>query len=90
MFLSGQDIQKAIDLKEIIISFFNPNNLKGASYVFTLDSKVKVLKKKDFLDSREDPEFTEKIISVSGFELKPGDFAVFYTKEKVKFNRCTN
>ena len=86
MFLSGEKILKAIKDHKISISHFNKDNIKGASYVFTLDSKVKTLKSKKYIDSRVDPEFTEKNIGANGFLLKPGSFAIFYTKESVKLN----
>lgn len=83
MFFSKDKIQKLVEEGEIEIVPFNPKNLKGASYTFTLSSKVKVLKKKEFLDSRIDPEFDELEISENGYELKPNEFAIFYTNEKV-------
>lgn len=86
MFLNSNQIKKAVEEKEISITSFNPSNLKGASYTFTLDSRFKAIKKKDYLDSRVDPEFDEIEIGENGYELKQGDFAVFYTKEKVTLN----
>jgi deoxycytidine triphosphate deaminase len=86
MFFSDQKIQSLVQAGEISIEFFNPQNLKGASYTFTLDSKVRLLKGKNFLDSRVIAEFDEVEIAEDGYELKPNDFAVFYTKERVKLN----
>lgn len=86
MFLSGTEIVKAILSNEITISHFNKENVKGASYTFTLDSKYKRLKTNKLLDCRVDPEFEESTIGEDGFELRPGSFAIFYTKEKVTLN----
>ncbi len=86
MFLSGEKILKAVKDNKITISNFKKENIKGASYVFTLDSRVKTLKSKKYIDSRVDPEFNVKDIGPDGFLLKPGSFAVFYTKESVKLN----
>jgi deoxycytidine triphosphate deaminase len=86
MFLSGTEIIKAIESDKITISHFDKENIKGASYTFTLDTKYKILKANKILDSREDPEFEEFTIGNRGFELKPGSFAIFYTKEKVNLN----
>ncbi len=86
MFLSGEKILKAVKDNKITISNFKKENIKGASYVFTLGSKVTTLKARKFLDSRVDPEFNVKDIGSSGFLLKPGEFAIFHTKEGVKLN----
>ncbi len=86
MFLSGKDIEQLVKNKEIIIEPFDAGYLKGASYTLTLGSKYRILKAKEFIDSREDPEFEEYTIGNDGFELKPGSFAIFYTKEKVSLN----
>lgn len=86
MILTAPQLKKLITNGKISITDFNEKNLKGVGYTFTLSTRVKTLKKKKFLDSREDPEFVEKEIGDKGYEMKPGDFAVFYTKEKVTLN----
>jgi deoxycytidine triphosphate deaminase len=86
MFLSSREIERLVREKEIEIDPFEPANLKGISYTFTLGTHMKRLKHKTHLDSREAPEFTEYEIDHEGYELLPGAFAVFYTKEKVKLN----
>lgn len=86
MFLSANKIKELVAQMEIGITPFSEANLKGASYTFTLDNRVKFLKSKPYLDSRDDPECEESTISENGYELKPGEFAIFYTKEKVNLN----
>ncbi len=86
MFLTASQINKVIEDKEISIVPFEPKYVKGASYTFTLGNKIKTLKKKDYLDSREDPEFDEAEIPADGYVLNPGDFAILYTKEVVTLN----
>ena len=83
MFLSGNQIKKAITNGDFIMSPFEPKNLNGASYTFTLGNKAKKLKKEMAIDARDEPEFEEFAIDEGGYEIKPGEFAVFYTREKI-------
>ncbi len=64
MFLSKQSIKEAVEKGDIIISGFNEENLKAASYTLTLD----------------------KIQGKEAFELKPSEFVLLETKEKITLN----
>ena len=72
MFLSSEKIKDAIQSGEFAISPFSEANLNFASYDFTLDKVLKVLS-------------TEKeiILASEGYALKPGEFVVGKTVEKV-------
>lgn len=86
MFLSAQKVKELVESGEIQIEPFTIQNMKGASYTFTLGRKAKAIRAKDFLDSREDPDFDEFVISEEGYTLNPGQFVILYTKEKVNLN----
>ena len=86
MFFSGEQLNRLILEREIIIEPFEPNNLKSMSYTFVLGNTVRVLKKQSFLDTRQAPFFNEMQIPDDGYELNPGDFAIFLTKEKISLN----
>jgi len=75
MFLSSEQIKKAIEAGDLIISSFLEDNLKPASYNFTLDSVLK------------DPVSGKEItISEQGYKLAPGAFILGRTKETVNLN----
>ena len=87
MFVSGEKIKELVAAGELGITPFNPANVKSASYMFTLDNRVRVTKSEgDFLDARVDAEFSEQIIPEDGLILEPGAFAVFFTKESVNLS----
>lgn len=86
MYFSTKSIQRLVSEKEIIIDPFDPKNLKGCSYVFTLGSRIRVLKSAESLDARMDPDFDEFEMDEKGYELRPGQFAIFFTQEKVTLN----
>lgn len=83
MFLSAEEIKDLISQRKIDISPFQESQLKGVSYTFVLGKKLKTLKKKEMIDSRGEVEFDEREMDESGCQLNPGDFAIFYTEEKV-------
>ena len=64
MFLSKESIKEAVAKGDIVISDFNEENLKPASYTLTLDS----------------------IYGKESLELKPGEFVLLETKEKITLN----
>ncbi len=83
MFYSKDQIHDLVIKGEIEITPFDPNLLKEASYTFTLDSKIRTLKNKEFLDSRIDPEFDEIEIPEQGYKLNPGELVLCNTKETI-------
>jgi deoxycytidine triphosphate deaminase len=88
MILSRDQIKKYIEAGEILISPFNEDLLKAASYTFTLGNKLKRLKAKEFIDSRQDgQEFEEVGIGPDGYLLQPGEFVVCQTAENFKLGR---
>ncbi|PIR97560.1 MAG: hypothetical protein COT91_00740 [Candidatus Doudnabacteria bacterium CG10_big_fil_rev_8_21_14_0_10_41_10] len=75
MFLSSEQIKKAIEIGDLVILSFLEHNLKPASYNFTLDSVLK------------DPVSGKEItISEQGYKLTPGAFILGRTKETVNLN----
>ena len=86
MFLSGEKIEQAIKEGSLGILPFDRNNLKGASYTFTLASKILMLKQTGILDVEQKPEYEEHSIGSDGFILKPGTFVLGYTQEKLTLN----
>jgi len=86
MIFSGVRIEKLVEAKEISIDPFNTANLRDASYTFTLDERMKILKNVPFLDARHDPEFDEFRISADGYVIQPDAFVVGFTREHVTLN----
>ena len=86
MLLSAEHLQNLIKQKKIRIKPFNANNLKGIGYTFTLGSQVRIPTSEIPLDPRKPVRYTETLISKEGYELQPGAFALFHTKEKVTLN----
>lgn len=64
MFLTKKSILEAVQRGDIVISGFNEENLKSASYTLTLDA----------------------INGMDSLELKPSEFVLLATKEKVTLN----
>jgi len=75
MILSSVGIQKYIESGEIVIDPFNKGMLKPASYIFTLDNTIRLL--------REEGGYDEVSI-VDGYGLRPGGFVLASTKEHVR------
>lgn len=86
MFLSGRKIEEALYDGSLGISRFRRDNLKGASYTFTLSSKILTLKKVEVLNSEQKPEYDEHEIGEEGYLLEPGAFVLGYTEEKLTLN----
>ena len=70
MFLNKEKIKAAIDTGKLSITPFKENNLKSASYTFTLNSTLK---------NPHNGEETQ--ISKDGYVLSPGEFILGYTEE---------
>jgi deoxycytidine triphosphate deaminase len=86
MILRAEEIKKAINEGGIQINPFDENQLKNASYTFTLGSQYEKIKKVDFVDSREESEFEYFDIGEEGLILRSGDFAVLQTNESLKLS----
>lgn len=70
MFLSQEKIKEAVRSGDLSITPFDGQNLKLASYTFTLDNIFVI------------PETTEEItVSEEGYALSPGSFVLGRTKE---------
>ncbi|MBM3256707.1 MAG: hypothetical protein FJY98_00020 [Candidatus Liptonbacteria bacterium] len=87
MILSGETIKKYVREGLFEINPFSEKNLKGASYTFTLDSKLLRLRDgQKLLRADKKPDYEEIEISNDGYILKPGEFILGFTKEKLKLN----
>lgn len=86
MILSGQKIKQHIQKNDIGIDPFSEENLKGASYTFTLDSKLRLLEDGQTLRADVKPNYKEIFIPEEGFTLQPGQFVLGFTKEHLKLN----
>jgi len=86
MFLSQKKLKKLILKHAIRIEPFISENLKLASYTFTLDDKVHILQAAGTIDPTQKIQIVEMVIPNNGFELKPGHFGLFFTREKVTLN----
>ncbi len=87
MILSGEKIKQCVQEGTFSIEPFNVANLKGASYTFTLDSRVLCIEgEQGVLRTDVKPNYTEHHISDTGYVLDPGQFILGFTKEKLKLN----
>jgi Deoxycytidine deaminase len=86
MILSANKLKEAILNRGIQIQPFNEAQLKEVAYTFTLNSKISILKDVGVIDGGNPAQFEQREISEDGYILKPGDFIVGYTKEKVTLN----
>lgn len=82
--LSKEEILKAIKKKRIIIEPFNPENIGPGSVDLTLDDEFRIFKKsKKVLDYKTDSKSISKVVKKKSIILKPGDFILGITKEKI-------
>lgn len=87
MILNKEKIKEAVKSKEIIIDPFDDDLLKSASYTFLLGNKMRKLKPVEFIDSRTKiQEFEEFEMGKDGYLLKPGEFIICHTKERLKLS----
>jgi dCTP deaminase len=86
MILSARAIEEKIHNGEIVITPFDPKNLKSSSYTFTLGKRLRKLKQEQELDLRVDPVLEEIPFPEDGFVLRPGEFILAETAEKVSLN----
>ena len=69
---------------DITIEPFNLENLKPGSYTFTLGSRLRKLKAKEYIDTRtKKQEYEEIDLGENGYLLDPGEFIVGFTQEKI-------
>lgn len=86
MILSAKQIKQAVQEGKLGIELFNEANIKGASYTFTLDSKIRSLEEGQILRADIKPKYTEHSIPHEGYVLEPGQFILGFTKEKLTLN----
>lgn len=86
MILSAEQIKQKVQEDNLGIELFNEVNIKGASYTFTLDSKIRSLEEGQTLRADIKPKYIEYTIPDEGYMLEPGQFLLGYTKEKLTLN----
>lgn len=85
MILTGDEIQKNVLNKKIIIDPFDEKNINPNSYNFSLGSKIKVYK--DYvLDPKEENLVEEFYIPECGMHLNPSILYLGHTKETMGSN----
>jgi deoxycytidine triphosphate deaminase len=85
MIISAKLIESLVRDGQIVIDPFDVENLKAASYTFTLGPRIRVLKKGEILDLREKTEpYIEKVIGPEGHVLEPGAFLMCESLETLK------
>lgn len=84
MVLSDKDIRKRIKAGDIEIEPFSNELLSIADYTFTLNNKLFFQRAGDQVDVlRSKIELDNKTIGKEGYVVKPGDFLLAQTKEKL-------
>ena len=85
--LTKTEIVNRIKKRNIVIEPFFESNLGPASYDLSLGNEFRIYKKNNFeIDVKEDTDYKEytKEVKVKDFiEMKPGDFILGITKEKI-------
>jgi dCTP deaminase len=86
--LTKDQILKEIKKRNIKITPFNEKNIGPASIDLTLDNKFRLFKKKKTLklDDKIDYKKHSELIKADKLVLKPGDFVLGITKEKIKLS----
>jgi len=82
MIFTKQSILAAIEKGKLTITPFDESSLKEASYSFTLDTRIRKLKSVPVVDL-DKAEFEEGTIGKDGYIMRPGEFVVGYTREKL-------
>lgn len=85
MILTASDIKKKLEMGELSISPFNPDNLGSNSYDLTLDSKL-IVYTDEVLDLKKSNNFIEVAIPETGLVLKPGVIYLAKTNEYLETN----
>lgn len=81
MILSGQTIEQVVQSGQMSIDPFQKENLRGASYTFTLGSKLRIPKKMPLVSLETGITFDEIKIEDKGFILEPNQFVLGFTQE---------
>lgn len=85
MILSDKDIRNLIDEKLLLIEPFDQNNLRESSIKLHLGKKILKYDENILIDLKDESsiKYSEIEIPESGYVMKPNDFLVGVTKEKV-------
>ncbi len=86
MILSGETIRRAVDDGSIGIAPFLTENIKEASYTFTLSADIRIPRKMPMVSLESDAVADELTIDSAGFILDPNMFILGYTQEKLTLN----
>ncbi len=86
MILTKEKILDEIKKKRIKITHFNKKNIGPASIDLTLDNKFRIfnIKREIVLDEKTDYKKYSQLRKLNKVVLKPGDFIVGITKEKIR------
>lgn len=83
MILSGEKIKESIREGLFAIDPFVEKNIKGASYTFTLDTKILSLAEGQVLRVDVKPKYEESFIPKEGYVLQPAQCILGFTREKL-------
>ncbi len=86
MVLSHTTIKEEIAAGRLEIDPFDEKNLKGASYTFTLSSKLRFITTHGHLRTDKKPDYKEIIMDEKGYVLNPEEFLLGLTQEKLSLN----
>lgn len=86
MILSGGKIREEVLDNAIGIVPFQVENLKDASYTFTLSSKIRCPQQASIVSLETDNLSDDLEIGPDGFVLDPNAFILGYTEENLKLN----
>ena len=84
MILGKEEILKEVKKGNLKIEPFNPRNIKGSSIDLTLDNKFRLFTKDV---TGEDYRKYSKLITKKEIILKPGDFVLGITKERLTLKK---
>lgn len=88
MILSDLDIKQFLDTGDIVITPFQEENLKGASYTFTLSNKLFIPTTQGVVDAQDPkPTYDEIHIPEEGYILEPGVFLLSQTCEQLSISQ---
>ena len=83
MILSNNAIKEAVSKGDMLIAPFDENNLKSASYTFTLSPKILIPEKVPLVIINGEQKREEIVIGIEGFILHPGEFVLGLTAERL-------
>jgi len=87
--LTKNELKKEIKKKTIMIEPYNEKNIGPASIDLTLDNKFRIYKDEGTIVVDENTDFEKytTLIESNEIKLKPGDFILGITKEKITFSK---